>query len=340
MASPSVARLAQDATRYIRWPSGNANYLIELNSDVIHELTSEVAAAEKSGIEIGGVLLGSLELSPIPTLRVESLEIIAPGPEQGPLYLLSPQQQEEFAAVSQRATAGQTVPVGFFRSHLRSGPLALSLADKGFLWKQFRSATYLALLVEAREPHKAHLSVWKSGQVAFQSSVPAFPFDEERPESFGYVAPPFKHSPETFASTILEPPPVPKPQRRTISPDLLVLCSVLVFAVGIVLWPVWQATFGGPWAPLSPDHIGLSVQPQGPDLRVTWDHKMPEISRSEGATLTILDGSRRSKVQLGKDDLKFGSVVYPYASGKVEASLALNMGNTGSLTQSAIWHKP
>ncbi|HEY1216292.1 MAG TPA: hypothetical protein VGE93_21930 [Bryobacteraceae bacterium] len=339
MASPSVARLAQNATRYIRWPSGNANYRIELNSDVIHELDSEIAAAEKSGAEIGGVLLGSLELSPVPTLRVESFEIIAPGPEQGPLYLLSPQQQEEFAAVSQRATAGHTVPVGFFRSHLRSGPLALSLADKGFLWKQFRSATYLALLIEAPEPHKAHLSVWKNGQVAFQSSIPAFPFDEERPEPSGYVVP-VKSSPETFSSTVLEPPPAPKQQRRTISPDLLVLCSVIVFAVGIVLWPVWQATFGGPWAPLSPDHIGLSVQPQGSDLRVTWDQKMPEISRAEGATLTILDGPRRSEVLLGRDDLKFGSVVYPYASGKVEASLALNMGNTGSLTQSAIWQKP
>ena len=338
MASPSVARLAQDSTRYIRWPSGNANYLVELNSDVIHELNSEVAAAEKSGIEIGGLLLGSLEPSPIPTLRVESLEIIAPGPEDGPLYLLSPQQQEEFAAASQRATARVGVPVGFFRSHLRSGPLALSLADKGFLWKQFRSATYLALLIEAREPHKAHLSVWKSGQVAFQSPLPAFPFDDERPESPDFVTEAVNPSPETFSSTVLEPP-VPK-QGRTMSPDLLVLCSVFLFALGIVLWPVWQATFGGPWAPLSPDHIALSVQQQGPDLRVTWDKKMPEISRAEGATLTILDGSRRSELRLGKDDLKFGSVVYPYASRKVETSLALNMGNTGSLTQSATWQKP
>jgi hypothetical protein len=339
MASPSVARLAQDSTRYIRWPSGNANYLIELNSDVIHELNSEIAAAEKSGIEIGGLLLGSLEPSPIPTIRIESVEVIAPGPEDGPLYLLSPQQQEEFAAASQRATARQTVPVGFFRSHLRSGPLTLSLADKGFLWKQFRSATYLALLVEAHEPRKAHHSVWKSGQVAFQSSLPAFPFDEERPEPPGFVAQPVKPSSETLPSTLLNPPPAPK-QQRTISPDLLVLCSVLLFALGIVLWPVWQATFGGPWAPLSPDHISLSVQQQGPDLRVTWDQKMPEISRAEGATLTILDGSRRSELQLGKDDLKFGSVMYPYGSGKVEASLALNMGNTGSLTQSATWQKP
>jgi hypothetical protein len=339
MASPSVARLAQDSIRYIRWPSGNANYLIELNSDVIHELESEIAAAENSGIEIGGVLLGSLEPSPIPTLRVESLEVIASGPDDGPLYLFSPQQQEEFAAAGQRAAARNTVPVGFFRSHLRSGPLVLSLADKGFLWKQFRSANYLALLVEAREPHQAHLSVWKGGQVAFQSSVPAFPFGDERSAPPAYVAPPVKPGQETLSSTVLERPSVPE-QRRTMSPDWLVLCSVLVFALGIVLWPVWQATFGGPWAPLSPDHIALSVQQRGPDLRVTWDKKMPEISRAEGATLTILDGSRRSEVQLGRDDLKFGNVVYPYASEKVEASLALNMGNTGSLTQSAIWQKP
>jgi hypothetical protein len=64
---------------------------------------------------------------------------------------------------------------------------------------------------------------------------------------------------------------------------------------------------------------------------------MPEISRAEGATLTILDGSRRTELELGKNDLKFGSVVYRRVSGRVEASLSLNMGNTTSLAQSAIW---
>jgi hypothetical protein len=339
MASPSVARLAQDSIRYIRWPSGNANYRIELNSDVIHELSSEIAAAEKSGIETGGLLLGSLEHTPIPTLRVESLEMIAPSPQDGPLYLLSPQQQDEFVAASQRATTGQRVPIGFFRSHLRSGPLALSLADKGFLWKQFRSATYLALLIEARGPRKAHLSVWRNGQAAFQSFVPAFPFDEKRPEPPRFEAPVPEAPPEVRSPVVAEPPPVPR-QQRTISPDWLVLCAVFLFALGIVLWPVWQATFGGPWAPLSPGHISLSVQPQGRDLRVTWDRKMPEIGRAEGATLTILDGSRRRDLRLGKDDLRFGSVVYRSGSGKVEASLALNMGNTTTLTQSATWQKP
>jgi hypothetical protein len=143
-------------------------------------------------------------------------------------------------------------------------------------------------------------------------------------------------APPILSPEIVAPAPEASPGRK-ISPDLLVVCAVFLFALGIVLWPVWQATFGGPWAPLSPDHIGLSVEQQGRNLRVTWDRKMPEISRAEGATLTILDGSRRTELELGKNDLKFGSVVYRRVSGRVEASLSLNMGNTTSLAQSAIW---
>lgn len=345
MASPSAARLVEALPPYVRLPPGASSYTIELSTDVLRRLTGEIAAVEKLGVETGGLLLGSWELAPVLTVRVEDFELIAPRPEDGPAYLLSPQQQEQFAAARlaaarQRAANGRIVPIGFFRSHIRSGPLALSLADKGLLWKQFRSDPYLAILMEAREPHKASFFMSTGGQIALHSSIPAFPSSSEGAEPLreNTAVPMAETSLETGESTAVEQSPEAKQPRR-VSPELLILCSLLVFAIGIVLWPAWEATFGGPWAITSSTDMALAIQRHGQNLDVTWNKEMPEISRAEGATLTIVDGSHRSELQLGKDDLKFGTVAYVYKGGQVEANLALNMRDATSLVQSAVWQR-
>ncbi len=346
MASPSVARLVEATPQYVRLPPGGSNYTIELNADLLQRVTGEIAAAEKLGVETGGLLLGSWQLSPVLTVRVEDFELIAPGRDAGLVYLLSPQQQEQFAATRlaaahHRAASGGLVPIGFFRSHLRSGPLALSLADKGLLWKQFRSDPYLALLIEGHESYKASLFLSTGGQVALHSSFPVFPSGNEVSGPLREVVPgPLTGAPlEAGNVAAVEQSPEANQPRR-VRPLLLSLCSVLFFAIGIVLWPAWETTFGGPWAITSSADMAFTIQRHGQNLEMVWNRKMPEISRAEGATLTITNGARRSELQLGKDDLKFGTVAYVYKGGKVEANLALKMQDATSLVQSAIWQKP
>ena len=341
MASPSVARLVEAPPKYVRLPPGASNFTIELSADLLQRLSAEIETAEKLGIETGGLLLGSWGPAPALTVRVERFELIAPRPEDGPVYLLSPQQQEQFAAARQSAVDGRNAPIGFFRSHIRSGPLALSLADKGLLWKQFRSDNYLALLIEAREPHRTSLFLSTGGQIALHSSLPAIPSGAEVP------LPPRQRVAVSTLESPLEAMLLPAVEQlpeanqwRRVSPELLTLCAVLVFAMGIVLWPAWEATFGGPWAITSSTDMALGIQRHGQNLDVTWNKSMPEIGRAEGATLTIADGSRRSELQLGKDDLKFGTVAYAYKGGRVEAHLALKMQDATSLVQSAVWQRP
>ena len=332
MASPSVARLTDDPIEYIRWPSADPSYPVEINADVLLRLPKELAAAEKLGVETGGLLFGSLKLAPVPTIWVDKFELIAPGTAESPIYMLKPEQQAQFAAARQSASVDKTIPVGFFRNHVRSGPLTLSLADKSFLWKEFRSSRYCALLIGKEQPRSAACFVYTEGRLVSQSAVSAFPFQNQK--SVERIP---QDSHETAAPVAAKVNPVGKQQ--SISREVLILSSVLTFALGVVLWPLWQATFGGAWVASSPADIALSIQPHGGDINVTWNRQMPEISRAESATLTFIENSHRQELLLAKDDLKFGAVTYAHPGQKLQVKLALIMDDGTSLTQSAIWQK-
>ncbi len=341
MASPSVARLVAAPPKYIRLPAGASGYSIEISRDVLRRLLNEITAAEAVGSETGGLLLGSWESPFHGTIRVDDFELISPGPGDGAIYMLSPQQQDQFAAARQQASAGKLAPLGFFRSHVRSGPLALSLADKGLLGRQFRSGSYLALLIEASEPPRAALFLSADGQAALHSALPSLPAllsDQAAPELLRnepiLTSAPLYHRPEYSDLGFDETKP-----KRGFRSDLLFFCAALCFAVGIVLWPVWESTFGGPWAVASSTHMALAIQRHGQNLSFTWNRTMPEISQAQGGTLTIADGSQHTELPLNKEDLKFGTVAYVPTSKSVNVMLALQMQDSTSLVQSTQWHK-
>lgn len=341
MASPSVARLVAAPPKYVRLPGGAAGYSIEIGRDVLRRLLNEIARAGTVDSETGGLLLGSWASYPQSTIRVEDFAPVPPDPGEGAIYMLSPQQQDQFATARQQASTGKLTPLGFFRSHVRTGPLALSLADKGLLAKQFRSGSYLALLIEASEPHKAVFFVASEGQAALHSALnnlPALLSDQASPEFLRNepipASAPLYARPERSVDQLDET----KPSRR-LKPDLVFFCAALCFAFGIVLWPIWESTFGGPWAVASSTHMALSIRGHGQNLSLTWNRTMPEISQAQGATLTITDGSRPVEIPLKKEDLKFGAVAYVPSSDKVTATLALQMQDSTSLVQSVLWQK-
>lgn len=255
--------------------------------------------------------------------------------------MLSPQQQDQFAAARQLASTGKLASLGLFRSHVRSGPLALSLADKGLLAKQFRSSSYLALLIEANEPHALALFLSTNGQAVLHSAfanLPALLLEQAVPELLRnepiLPSAPLYHRPERAEIRFEETKP-----KRGFSFDLLFFCAALCFAVGIVLWPVWESTFGGPWAAASSTHMALAIQRHGQNLSVSWNRTMPEISQAQGGTLTVTDGSQHTELPLNKEDLKFGTVAYVPTSQTVNVTLALQMQDSTSLVQSVQWRK-
>ncbi len=157
MQNPSEPQ-ADDAPLYIRWSPDRSPYAIELKLDLVPKIVKELAKADRLGIEVGGVLVGSFPDAYMPTIRVEDVEMIPRGAEDGATYLLDPNQQAGFAQVRWGARARGTAALGLFRSHLRSGPLRPSLADRSLLSAQFKQAIYAALLVQGKPPTRLPFS--------------------------------------------------------------------------------------------------------------------------------------------------------------------------------------
>jgi hypothetical protein len=310
--------LPENAPLYVRWSAGQSPYAIELKLELVAKICQELAQAEKPGIEIGGVLIGSFPSTHTPTLRIENFEIIPRRPEDGAVYMLDPDQQERFANVRWTAKGlGQTV--GFFRTHTRPGPLKPSLADRGLLAGQFHQATYVVLLIQAREPHTAAFFIASNAQLPDEPSVKEFRFDEKS----------FKALPEIQEdATASERAGRPRNAARFAFAGI----PLLILLIGAtVFWLRFNAvrTAANP--------LGLAVTASDHLLKVSWNHAARQIMAASDATLVISDGATRREIKLGPDELKRGSVDYQPNTQQVEMTMTLNTPGSSSASQSIDW---
>jgi len=176
MAKPSQERAT--APLYVRWNPERSSYAVELRLELVSRLNSLLVQADRLGIEIGGMLLGSLPDPEIPTLRIDDVAIISRRFEDGAIYMLDPGQQHRLDEIGAAARAQNRDCVGFFRSHMRPGALQPALADRTLLTEQFPQGVYALLLVQSREPRTAAFFLASNGQLPDQPSARKFYFDE------------------------------------------------------------------------------------------------------------------------------------------------------------------
>src|SRR5450631_3669841 len=138
--------LREPVPLYVRWNPDRSLHAIELRLELVARISGELGQAERQGIEVGGLLLGTLPSPESPTLRIDEVSMIGRRFEDGAIYMLEPGQQNRFAEIRESAKTRGKVPVGFFRSHLRPGPLQPSVADKALLAEQFGQSLYVLLL--------------------------------------------------------------------------------------------------------------------------------------------------------------------------------------------------
>jgi hypothetical protein len=133
---------------YHRWKDSRSPLVVEINLDLIPRILSDLQAAENLSLEGGGVLIGSFPTSMgAPVLRIEDFETVARRKGDGLAYVLLAEQRSRFTAVKKRVATREVSAVGFFRSHLRSGPFELTLADRDLLSAEFKNSIHVALLV-------------------------------------------------------------------------------------------------------------------------------------------------------------------------------------------------
>ena len=314
-----------EAPLYVRWGADRSPYAIELRLELVSKIRQELAAAESAGVEVGGVLVGSLPNSYSSTLRIDDIEMIPRSPKDGATFMLDPNQEDQFAAVRWRARAKERAALGLFRSHARPGHLRPSIADRTLLSAEFQNPVYALLLVQATEPYTAAFFVSADNQLPPESSVREFRFDESE----------FKSLPELDGE-----PQDQRPTKKLKSRGGLgTVAALAVIALGIValLWYFNQSVIPIPSFSSRSQELQLAVTGETRVLHVSWNHAAKDLDHASGATLAIRSKTGLREVKLGPDELRLGSVVCEVNSPSVELTLALNKPGSISVSQSVIW---
>ena len=84
-----------------------------------------------------------------------------------------------------------------------------------------------------------------------------------------------------------------------------------------------------------PSAIGLSVEHDGPALRLRWNPDDPAIRATDAAVLSIVDGARQSRLELKPEDLRAGVASYWPESRDVTFRLMVDGGAAGEIRASA-----
>ena len=314
----------------MRWNPDRSPYAVELRFDLVARISGELAQAERLGIEIGGMLLGSLPEGDSPILRVDEIAMISRRFEDGAIYVLDPGKKQQLNEILASAWERGRVAVGFFRSHLRPGPLQPSLADRTLLTDQFKDGVYTLLLIQSREPRTAAFFLAANGALPDQPSAKKFFFDDAE---FQFL--PEVQGEELDGRAVRRRPVAASSEQRY--PWFAAL--ILVLLAGFLLLGAFSGGISR-WLLPPLNKLDLSVVASGDVLKISWDHSAPFVARANGATITIRDGSSQRNIHLGPDELKLGEVDYEHVTKTVGISVALDSPGTTLPPQTFDWIAP
>jgi hypothetical protein len=170
---------------FYTWEAVGKSVSVHLDYDFIDRISMEImrgfSLVPKRGAEVGGLLLGTVEIGEQVVIRVEDYEAVPCEYLRGPSYLLSPNDEERFAATVQRYEQSQDkrlYVVGLFRSHTRDTELALADEDVAVFRKFANDPANIFLLVR---PYATKASVGaiffeEDGELGRGPSYKEFPF--------------------------------------------------------------------------------------------------------------------------------------------------------------------
>lgn len=338
---------------------------VRLASPVVDRLVSEalrgLSALPRRGLEVGGLLLGSAAWSGgVVEICVDEVAAFSCEHLYGPNFQLSPKDREGFAALlsSWAPSPGRRIhPVGFYRSHTR-GDLELAAEDIELLDTWLTQPHALCLLIRPYLTRPAEAAFFFRQQGVFQPGRPSSTFLLRRP------APGRGSSPWRAEAASQGPPaPVQSPQPPDAQPEaratpvetpiqarpaqsgagriagswLLVLLLVTFLMVGIVIGVQLALVLRTPQesaATTEPYALGLSALQVGEAIHLRWKPQAPALAVCRSASLIIRDGPSTKILDLRKEDLARGALIYRHSSPMVSFRMEaiLSPANTVSET--------
>lgn len=320
---------------------------IWLNFGVVDRIASEalrgLGALPRRGIEIGGVLLGRVAAgASAATIQIEDAVPFECEHLYGPNFHLSPKDREALSELLSGMNAKRSRPlaaVGLYRSHTR-GDLELTADDVEVLDAFFPGAHALCLMVRpfATKPAEGSFFIRTSGR--FRPGPPASTFVFRRKEMGGGATPrggaapaaapngePAEAPAADAASAVIETElaeaesPVPASAPAHSSYTWLWVMALIIFLLAGVAIGVQVA--GGLFQPAPPPPaadpfaLGLSALQFGDAIHFRWNPKAPALEACQSASLIIRDGDNTKILDLRKEDLARGALIYRYVSPDV-----------------------
>lgn len=346
----------QSPSHYI-WEVAGKPVSIHLDFNVLDRMAMDVmrgfGAVPKRGAEVGGLLVGSFDLSGDKlVVKIEDFVPITCDHLKGPSYLLTEKDEARFRdAVNRIKQSGEGEPklVGYYRSHTRDG-LGLSDEDIQLFERYLGDASQIVLLVR---PFATRTSIGafffqENGGFRRESSYQEFPF--KRRDLGGGASLPVRNfaSEATAVETISEEQPGPdlrewvktrggdsrgssarverlRPQPASTpaqfrSKWVWIPLSFVFLVVGVVVGFQSAMMLNRGDIDLSAAsvlNLGLSAKSESGKVVVRWDRNALAIQNASSGTLRILDGDFSKMVNLDTRQLQNGSVIYMSAENKV-----------------------
>jgi hypothetical protein len=339
-------------------------------------MLAEVQLAEEMGIEGGGVLIGCFpkSIGP-PLLRIEEFEAVGRRHGDGRPFILSAEQRQRFTGIKKKVATRELSAVGYFRSHLRTGPFELSVGDRDFMSAEFRNTIHLALLIardhssegaSARARHLATYFVSVNGIIQNRVDPMTFPFGVAELQRLAVAQPAVLSENQAQPKLVSDEPQEtsPAPEQRDAAPPFaerhqrrarisepppsrfrrFVWASTALLALLSATFIYWAWSRQGIDLPGTSSRLGLRLAtgesgvPGYQAVHVTWNHASPVVANATKAVLMIVDRETHQKIrefELGSGDLTAGSVKVVLANRPVEITLTFWMPDSTRVIQVA-----
>jgi TonB family protein len=259
----------------------------------------------RRGVEIGGLLTTSSPHGSAPF--IDHAELITTEHRFGPGYRLSPQDAGVLRSRADeiRARKGTRI-VGYFRS-CTADAFTFAPNDLDVLRDELPECRLLLIVKPFPDGHatarvfQPHGGSWsQTDEFKLTRATPVAPASNSEP------APPIRTS----------PPPV-LPHERSLTRRILIYTAVLLF-VALTGAAAWLRS-----RPTEAAGLGVTVEPAGDLLRLTWKRDTSAVRSATAGVLRIEDGAGHQDIILDTQQLSSGSILYRPSSRDVTFRLEI-----------------
>lgn len=305
-----------------------------------------LSALPRRGIEVGGILLGRADSGTAPAaVRITDCVPFECEHLYGPNFHLSPKDREALAELLAGLKGGgaRLQAVGLYRTHTR-GDLELTAEDVELLDAFFPGPQSVCLVVRPYAVRPADAAFFLRGAGGFRPGPPPATFVFRRKEMGGGAtprggaapaaeapaSPPQPVSAEAEAApppSALEtelPAPEPAPAPRASYTWLWVAALFTFLLAGVAIGVQIAGGLSRPAPPPPPSDpyaLGLSALQFGDAIHFRWNPRAPALAACQSASLVIRDGDNTKIIELRKEDLSRGALIYRNASPDVRFRL-------------------